>query len=224
MMNLKKKQLFIFMTVFFHYSAYALYIESDISSISSKQKFISKSYVNDTNETNLYTLSVYKILKPGTNEVSEKIENGEIIYTPTKKVLLPGEQDYFKIFYNGNIDDSERYYKLVISETPLKVVKSNYENRKSSFYLTINLESYLIIMPENMVFRYEFNMSDGMLKNTGNTYFRVILHEGCNDNDESAPSIFYLLPNQDIISGKLKIKSRKYIVDSDKFYPIGNCN
>ncbi|MEX5923859.1 hypothetical protein [Providencia hangzhouensis] len=49
-------------------NAIALYINADISSMESGQEFFSKPYINDTDKTNLYNFSAYKIDKPGNQE------------------------------------------------------------------------------------------------------------------------------------------------------------
>ncbi|OAT34735.1 fimbrial protein [Proteus myxofaciens] len=217
------KILFMILLSSFNSNAYALYINSDISSIDSGKEFFSKPYINDTQKTNLYNFSAYKIDRPGNQEHGTPIHNGEIIFTPLKKILLPGEQEYFKIFYRGQADEIERYYKIIISETPLDMRNDDGKKKQPLFYPTISLETYFVVRPKNPDFKYSLNPNEGILKNTGNTYFRVLLHESCNTNDDSEPYMFYLLPNQEIKDPRLKKKTRKYIVIFDKFYSVGNC-
>lgn len=217
------KILFMILLSSFYSNAYALYINSDISSIDSGKEFFSKPYINDTQKTNLYNFSAYKIDRPGNQEHGTPIHNGEIIFTPLKKILLPGEQEYFKIFYRGQADEIERYYKIIISETPLDMRNDDGKKKQPLFYPTISLETYFVVRPKNPDFKYSLNPNEGILKNTGNTYFRVLLHESCNTNDDSEPYMFYLLPNQEIKDPRLKKKTRKYIVIFDKFYSVGNC-
>ncbi|EKT56089.1 fimbrial protein [Providencia burhodogranariea DSM 19968] len=186
-------------------------------------QFFSKPYLNNTKKTNLYNFSAYQIDKPGSNEQGRSIQDGEIIFTPLKKILLPREQEFFKIFYRGPEDNRERYYKIIISETPLDM-RDEDENRKQPlFYPTVSLETYFVVRPKNPDFKYDINQSEGVLKNTGNTYFRVLVHENCDMDDDSQPYVLYLLPNQEFKDIRLKKKSRKYIVIFDKYYPIGNC-
>ncbi|EMN4130046.1 MULTISPECIES: fimbrial protein [Providencia] len=216
--------LFFMVLLLFYKQAYGLYIDADISSVESGETFLSKSYVNDTKTTNLYSFSAYKIDKPGNDEVGEEISNGEIIFTPLKKILLPGEREFFKIFYRGKEDDQERYYKIIISETPFEVKNSGAQKKQPLFYPTISLETYLVVRPKNPNFKYDFRQNEGVLKNTGNTYFRVILHDNCESNEDDIPYVLYLLPQQAYRDARLKKKSHKYIVAFDKYYPIGNCD
>lgn len=204
-------------------SAHALYISADISSMEANETFFSKPYINDTKKTNLYNFSAYKIDKPGSHEVGEPINNGEIIFTPLKKILLPGEQEFFKIFYRGEEDEQERYYKIIISETPLEMQNDGAQKKQSLFYPTVSLETYFVVRPKEPIFKYDLNQGEGILKNTGNTYFRVILHDSCEPSEDEIPHVLYLLPKQEFRDPRLKMKSRKYIVIFDKYYPIGNC-
>ncbi len=217
------KILLLWMLSIFYSNAYALYINSDISSMESGQEFFSKPYINDTKKTNLYNFSAYQIDKPGNNEHGQPIQNGEIIFTPLKKILLPNEQEFFKIFYRGEEDNKERYYKIIISETPLDMRNDDEQKKQPLFYPTVSLETYFVVRPKNPDFKYDLNQNEGLLKNTGNTYFRVLLHENCEVDDDSTPYMLYLLPNQVYQDARLKKKSRKYIVIFDKYYPIGNC-
>lgn len=219
---LLKILLLVVLSVFYN-NAIALYINADISSMESGQEFFSKPYINDTDKTNLYSFSAYKIDKPGNQEYGAPIHNGEIIFTPLKKILLPGEQEFFKIFYRGEADETERYYKIIISETPLDMRNDDEQKKRPLFYPTVSLETYFVVRPQKPDFKYELNPSTNTLKNTGNTYFRVLLHESCDANDDSEPYVFYLLPGQESKDERLKKKSRKYIVIFDKYYPIGNC-
>lgn len=204
--------------------AHALYLSSDISALEPNKSFFSKPYINDTKKVNLYTFSAYQIDKPDEKEQGKPIEEGEIIFTPLKKILLPGEQEYFKIFYRGQEDNQERYYKIVISETALDVENDVAQNQQSLFYPTVSLETYFVVRPKNINFQYDMNTNAGVLTNTGNTFFRVLVHESCEVKDEEQPLVLYLLPQQTFRNEVLKKKSRKYIVIFDKYHSIGNCD
>lgn len=212
-----------FILSFCYNTAFALYINADISSMEPEQTFFSKPYINDTKKTNLYHFSAYKIDRPGNHEQGTPIHDGELIFTPLKKILLPGEQEFFKIFYRGEIDEKERYYKIIISETPLDMRSHDEQKKQPLFYPTVSLETYFVVRPKNPDFKYDLDFNEGSIKNTGNTYFRVLLHKNCDPADETEPYIFYLLPNQAFKDPRLSQKSRKYIVIFDKYYPIGNC-
>ncbi|SUC36255.1 Uncharacterised protein [Providencia rustigianii] len=215
----------LFLVMFFFYGkAYALYVDADISSMEADKTFFSKSYINDTKKTNLYNFSAYKIDRPGSKENGEPITEGEIIFTPLKKILLPGEREFFKIFYRGKSDNQERYYKIIISETPLEMQSDDSKKQQTLFYPTMSLETYFVVRPKNIDFKYDVRASEGVLKNTGNTYFRVVIHNNCQvDDEDEVPLMFYLLPQQEYRHPQLSKRSRKYIVIFDKYYSISNC-
>ncbi|WP_195848734.1 fimbrial protein [Providencia alcalifaciens] len=217
------KFLLLSMLFSFNGSAHALYISSDISSMDSEGEFFSKPYINDTKKTNLYSFSAYQIDKPGSHEQGRAIHDGEIIFTPLKKILLPGEQEFFKIFYRGAEDNQERYYKIIISETPLEMQNDKEQRKQPLFYPTVSLETYFVVRPKQPDFKYTLDQNAGILKNTGNTYFRVLLHNNCGAEDDTEPYVLYLLPNQTYQDERLTKKSRKYIVIFDKYYAVGNC-
>lgn len=97
------------------------------------------------------------------------------------------------------------------------------KKKQPLFYPTVSLETYFVVRPKDPYFKYDLNINQGILKNTGNTYFRVLLHQNCDGDDDSEPYVFYLLPNQQIKDLRISQKSRKYIVIFDKYYSIGNC-
>ncbi|MEY0768324.1 fimbrial protein [Providencia huaxiensis] len=203
----------MFFILFFCFSpqSLALYVESDISDFSAKDGFSSKKYVNNTKSTNIYSLSVKKILKPGENEIEIPIEDGELLFSPKKKVLLPNEWEFFKFYFNGKKDNRERYYRIIISELSLSTFEDE-EIKKSTYILPkIGLDTYLIIRPAEINFDYFFNGKS--LKNTGNTYFRVVIHNSCNDEN---PNYFYLLPNEEFAGRSLQSSGNKYLIFMDR--------
>lgn len=222
-MIINSRFLYLLTIIFFINNANALYINSDISVMDSEREFFSKVYVNDTRRTNLYNFTVYKINQPGANENGKNIKNGEVVFTPLKKILLPGEQEFFKIFYRGKKDDTERYYKIIISETSLDIMNDDTINKKTLFYPTVSLETYFVVRPKNPKFKYEIDQYNGIIKNTGNTFFRLIIHENCLDNVDSIPYVLHLLPNQSFQDERIKKKSQKYIVIYEQYHSIGNC-
>ena len=228
MRRINTKEIFgfvLFGAIFsFFGQAHALYLSSDISALEPNKSFFSKAYINDTKKVNLYTFSAYQIDKPDIQEQGKPIEDGEIIFTPLKKILLPGEQEYFKIFYRGKEDNQERYYKIVISETSLDVENDLAQKQQSLFYPTVSLETYFVVRPKNTNFQYAMDDNIGVLRNTGNTYFRVLVHESCEVKDDEQPLVLNLLPQQEFRHNILKKKSRKYIVIFDKYHSIGNCD
>lgn len=66
------------------------------------------------------------------------------------------------------------------------------EQKKLNIVPSVSMSTILIVRPRKTRFQYEINEATGTIKNTGNTYFRVILQKGCNGDDESSTQ-FYML-------------------------------
>ncbi len=90
-------------------------------------------------------------------------------------------------------DDIERYYRVIFKETPVTVFPRRMEQKKLNIVPSVSMSTILIVRPRKTRFQYEINEATGTIKNTGNTYFRVILQKGCNGDDESSTQ-FYMLP------------------------------
>jgi hypothetical protein len=81
------------------------------------------------------------------------------------------------------------------------------------------MSTILIVRPRKTRFQYEINEATGTIKNTGNTYFRVILQKGCNGDDESSTQ-FYMLPGRAGQAPRLN-SNRKYIVALGRYHQLG---
>lgn len=60
---------------------------------------------------------------------------------------------------------------------------------------SVSMSTILIVRPRKTQFKYEINEETGTIKNTGNTFFRVVIQKGCNGDDESSTQ-FYMLPGK----------------------------
>lgn len=105
------------------FPAQAVYLSSGVFTLESDRTFFSRQFVNNTKETNLYVIAAYRIAKPGVDEQPQPLEQGELLYTPLRKILEPGAWEYFKIFYRGPADERERYYRIVIQEIPANLME-----------------------------------------------------------------------------------------------------
>lgn len=64
------------------------------------------------------------------------------------------------------------------------------EQKKLNIVPSVSMSTILIVRPRKTRFQYEINEATGTIKNTGNTYFRVILQKGCNGDDESSTVLY----------------------------------
>nr|WP_184280532.1 hypothetical protein [Serratia fonticola] len=202
------------------FPAQAIYLTSSVFTLESDRTFFSRQFVNNTPNTNLYVISAYRINKPGSDEQPQPLEQGEILYTPLRKMLEPGGWEYFKIFYRGPADDRERYYRVVIKEIPANVMALPTARQTPLVSPIVALDTILVIRPRQMRFTYHYDPQAGVLKNTGNTYFRVMIHPSCQSQDDSA-KVFQLLPGESYHGTDLRGQRRKFIIGFNKYLRLG---
>ncbi len=189
-----KKMLFIGLCGLCIQPASAVYFDSIIYDMDASKDFISRPLVNDTSSNNLYTISAYKIARPGNgNERPVPGQDKDLVWSPLQFTVQANGQEYFKLYYRGPGDDIERYYRVIFKETPVTVFPWRMEQKKLNIVPSVSMSTILIVRPRKTRFQYEINEATGTIKNTGNTYFRVILQKGCNGDDESSTQ-FYMLP------------------------------
>ncbi|WOE32311.1 MULTISPECIES: molecular chaperone [unclassified Acinetobacter] len=208
-------------TVFFSLSSQAMYFSSYIYEMGSDENIMAKYLTNDTNSMNLYTIQSYEIEKPSnTNEVRINSKEKEILYTPLRKTIDKQSTDFFKLIYRGPQDNKERYYRVSFVETPLTSLNNNATTRSPSYLPSVALSTILIVRPRKQNFQYHLNEKQGLLKNTGNTFFRVIIHQGCNGTDEDATH-FYILPGEEYRDQALIGDNKIFLVINKKYMQIG---
>ncbi len=203
-------------------SAHALYLSSDVFVIDADQSFLSRQFLNDSKLTNMYFINVYQIDRPGKAEVTSPIHGGEIMYTPLRIVVGPGQFEYFKVFYSGPKDEQERYYRMQIREVPLHAIKDQALDKDLIVSTIVALDTYLVVRPRKEVFSYHYDEVKGVLTNTGNTFFTVNMNQGClAENDDNA-EVFNLLPGQTSTHALLKGRHKKFIVIFNQYKQLGS--
>ncbi|HHC4811266.1 fimbrial biogenesis chaperone [Klebsiella michiganensis] len=202
--------------------ASAVYFDSIIYDMDASKDFISRPLVNDTKSTNLYTISAYKISRPGNgDEIPVPGQSKDLVWSPLQFTVQAKGQEYFKLYYRGPKDDVERYYRVIFKETPVTVFPWRMDQKKMAVVPSVSMSTILIVRPRKTRFQYEINEATGTIKNTGNTYFRVILQKGCNGDDESSTQ-FYMLPGESWTGPEANNSHRKYIVALGRYYQLGN--
>ena len=210
------------MAVLYAPPARAVWFDSLISEIPSDKDFISRPILNDTDRTNLYSVSAFKIDKPGKGgekQINEK--DLEILWAPLKFTTGPNQTDYFKLFYRGPADDIERYYRVVYKETPVRMFLNNKNGHNLQVLPITGMSTFLIVRPRKMRFEFKVDEKAGTIENTGNTYFRVIIHKGCNSEDEQSTQ-FYMLPGEKYTNRSVNASNKKFIVSNNRYHHLGN--
>lgn len=202
--------------------ASAAYFSSYIYEMGSDDDFISKPVKNDTSVLNLYTVQSFKIDRPGEQgENTIYAKDREIIYTPLKLQIHPNSTDFFKLLYIGPKDDQERYYRVVFTEIPLGAYSEQEDSKATSFMPTVSMSTIMVVRPRKQKLQYVIDEKQGIIKNTGNTFFRVIIHQSCKLNDESSKQ-FYMLPGEEYKSDLVKQKNQKFLVANKRYIAVGD--
>ncbi|MEN0634109.1 hypothetical protein [Klebsiella aerogenes] len=208
------------MFLFSLHSAYALYLDSRVFTLESEKSFYSRQFVNNTKNTNLYTIDAWRIDRPGKNEIRKELQEGELMYTPLRKIMQSDGREFFKLFYSGPKDDQERYYRIVIHEIPVALHSPGGVNKTPLVSPIVALETIMVVRPRELHFDYQYNSQARILKNTGNTYFQVMIHRSCEARDDTA-KVFYLLPGESYHGSDLDGEHRKFIVGFNRYQQFG---
>ncbi|KAA9001370.1 molecular chaperone [Affinibrenneria salicis] len=202
----------------------AVYFDSIIYEMPADRDFISRQLFNDTQKNNIYTISAYRIDRPGAGgERRLPMENGELLYAPLKFSVDANGKEYFKIFYRGPRDDKERYYRIIFKESPLTLFPFKPARQKTYIFPVVSMNTILVVRPRTLHFAYRLDERNGTLQNSGNTFFRVIIQKGCDGDDESSTQ-FYMLPGEIYKNRHLSDKNKKYLVAMGKYIKLGaNC-
>lgn len=138
--------------------ASAVYFDSIIYDMDASKDFISRPLVNDTKSTNLYTISAYKISRPGNgDEIPVPGQSKDLVWSPLQFTVQAKGQEYFKLYYRGPKDDVERYYRVIFKETPVTVFPWRMDQKKMAVVPSVSMSTILIVRPRKTRFQYEIN-------------------------------------------------------------------
>jgi len=180
-----RKSVLCALAALYLHPAQALYLESTIYEMPADKSFISKRIFNDSTRQNVYSISAVKIDKPGPGgEKRQPVENGELLFTPLNFSLAPDASEFFKVFYRGPEDDKERYYRIQFSEMPITLFPASHQGKKSEAVPIIAMDTILVVRPRKVNLRYSLDEHEGVLMNTGNTFFKIIVQKGCQSSND----------------------------------------
>jgi Mat/Ecp fimbriae periplasmic chaperone len=174
----------------------------DITSIiNANEKTLAKEVTNTTNTARYIALKIDKITNPTADGKVIPLENNEILSTPSGLVLPGGGQDVFKILYNGPEDDQERYYRLSWLDAPVLGNEENTANKGALATTSAIINTILVVTPRKDKFDYQY--SNGTIKNTGNASFRIVAAGSCLDpkkdiDGKGCRERYYVMPGKSI--------------------------
>ena len=84
----------------------------------------------------------------------------------------------------------------------------------------VAMSTILVVRPRQQRLEWQIDERQGEIYNSGNTFFRVIVHQGCAGSDERARQR-YLLPGDPYRDAALAGKNRKFVVANQRYFPLG---
>lgn len=185
-------------------------------SINAEDAFVTKQVINNNKMAKIYRVVISAIDRPGEKEVHVRAIGGELLFSPGMVVLQPGERRLFKFYYNGPQDNKERYYRISFSEIPTQNHQKTEDRTQIWMEPVIVLDTILVVRPRKINFSWDFDKAKGVLKNNGNTWFKLLLKPGCESTEDESAS-FYLRPGDVLHEPLLQQSGNKYIIYNDKF-------
>ncbi len=202
--------------------ASGVYFNAIVYDMDASKDFIARPIINDTSRSNLYTISAYKISRPGAGNESAVLASAkDLIWSPLKFTIQPDGKEYFKLYYRGPYDNIERYYRVIFKESPITIFPFRQAQKNMDIIPVVAMSTILVVRPRKTELKYTIDEKSGVIRNTGNTFFRVILQKGCNGDDESSKQ-FYMLPGESWKGPEAQGNNKKYIVALGRYHQLGS--
>lgn len=199
----------------------AIYIGDLTFSLPSDQDFVSKRIVNNNKSARLYQVSIIGIDSPSQQEVSTRPADGELLFAPRQLVLQTGQSEYYKFYYHGPKDNRERYYRVSFREIPTQHGEIINTVGKISLEPIVTIDTIMVVRPREVNFEWHYDASNGIVKNSGNTWFKLLIKPGCQTAEEDGDA-YYVKPGQTVRSPALRQKGNHFIVYNNKFIKISD--
>ncbi|CAM3652013.1 fimbria/pilus periplasmic chaperone [Rahnella bruchi] len=210
----------ILLSLFALAPASAINVGSMTFSLESDARFVSKRVVNNNSGARLYQVSVTQINRPGETEISSRAADGELLFSPRQLTLQAGQSEYYKFYYHGPQDSTERYFRILFREIPTSLLNS-VKRKNSDIRLdpVVEMSTILVVRPRNADFRWRYDEQSRQISNPGNTFFRLIIKPTCDSNDEDSAS-YYMRPGDSLKLEEKDLNYPKLIVYNNKFIPL----
>ncbi|QKJ88862.1 CFA/I fimbrial chaperone [Paramixta manurensis] len=189
-------------------------------SLAAEDNFAAKRVVNNNKSARLYQVSIVAIDRPGGKEARFRPADGELLFTPRQLTLQGGESEYFKFYYHGPKDTRERYYRVSFREiSPRNYVMRHARGTEVSMDPVVVIETILVVRPRQVHFKWAFDRAAGVVSNTGNTWFKLLIKPGCGAAEHEGDA-WYLRPGDVVRHAALRKPGNHYIVYNDRFIKI----
>lgn len=154
---------------------------------------------NDTAVEKTYSAGAEETAFPKTGAAVLDAKGAGVRISPAQLRLQPGQSGAFTIARQGAAGATERYFRIAVTERDKQAANSA-QGVQARFPVTV--KTSLILRPAKPVFNYQ--LKDGSVLNTGNSYFLLMQDEQCG----AKPGSTHLVgpgQSQALDSGKSKL-------------------
>ncbi|PRC91444.1 hypothetical protein [Solimicrobium silvestre] len=196
-------------------SAWSITVGEMTYFMGSNQTYLSKAVLNDSTQARYYQVTVEETDPPYKGAKLHKVVKGALLYAPKQLLLRPNETKFLKLYYQGPSDDQPRYYRVTFHERPGFSMHSVSE---AYFSGTASLSTILVVQPRQP--KQSYQLSNGVLRNNGNTVYLAYAQAPCSDEAEKCVKEKYLIPGGELVLDTLSAQSGTLFLSNETMQEI----
>lgn len=132
----------------------------------------------DTKSAHLITINVDKIESPYTGK-SLKRANDEVLYTPSKLLLSPGQKARIQFDYKGPKDGTERYYAIKWQDEAISSSNHPDAQKVTQVMAVAKISTILVAPPKKTNYSAKYDAGKNGVINAGNVSFKAVAYGEC---------------------------------------------
>lgn len=132
----------------------------------------------DTKSAHLVTINVDKIDSPYTGK-SLKRANEEVLYTPSKLLLSPGQKARIQFDYKGPKDGTERYYAIKWQDEAISSSDHPDAQKVTQVMAVAKISTILVAPPKKSNYLAKYDSGKNGVINSGNVSFKAVAYGEC---------------------------------------------
>ncbi|MFH7527847.1 hypothetical protein AB2J22_21280 [Aeromonas sp. A5] len=203
------RTLLLLISIFLSFNVFAINVGPISIFMSPERNEVSREIKNETEQARLVTVSVSRISSPeeGGRRVNADLD-GELLLSPSRLILPGNSKNNVRFFYNGIVDDKERYYRITWTETGLSLQHESTESRQAVATTSAVISTILVVSPRKSKLDYAFD--NGVLINKGNSSYRVVAYGICSDDPtKKCKEVYYDMPGKNRTFKKVNVSNQK---------------
>ncbi|HEJ9095287.1 hypothetical protein [Serratia odorifera] len=205
-------------------AAFALDVGEISAFMHSDQARLTKEIKNTTDSGRLVNINVERITNPlESGQVMAMESKDEMLLSPASVMLPANAREVIRFYYNGPSDAQERYYRIVWFDQALSDAEENNARRNAVATTSARIGTILVVAPRQDRFDYQF--TNGKIKNTGNATFKVVAYGTCRTNKtpEGCKENYFVMPGREKAFSRVDVNDKKGRValwHGERFIPV----